>query len=722
MGAFLSIYTLSLFLVMMLICINGESTNQKTFNVLRYGAVGDGRRDDSEAFSNVWRDSCNAVTDKATIIIPGGKTFLVQPIVFTGPCKPKQINILLSGVIVAPLGPSSWKGKDVEKWIVFKKVSGLNLDGSGSFDGRGKSWWDHKCRYHPGKGCIVVAPTVLYIESCNDVKVSRISIKDSPQGQIAVLGGVNFDFGFLKIHTPGYTLNTDGIHLQSCSYVNIHNTDISSGDDCISIGDYTSFINVTNVNCGPGHGVSIGSLGLGGGKANVHNITVQHVNFFGTTNGVRIKTYKVGRGEVKNVVFSNLNFTNVENPIIIDQYYGLKPNRFPRMELLIMFMLLSMAFSGLSTETINSVSVMEYGAVGDGNTDDSPAFLKAWEEVCKSESTNSSLTIPGKNFLLKPVTFNGPCKSSYINVQLSGNLVAPKSKSDYKGYHLDTWLSFSNINGLVITGDGTIDGQGSVWWPNPCFGAAPKAMKFNRCYGLVLSGLRHVNSARNHITITKCDNATISKLHITAPGTSPNTDGIDIASSTGVQVHDSVIGTGDDCIAISGGSSMINITGVFCGPGHGISIGALGVHGESDIVEEVHVRNCTFEGTLTGVRIKTWQGGSGYARKIYFEEIQLNAANSPIIIDQFYCPGGGGCQNKASAVKVSDVSYKEIKGTSMTDKAINLSCDDNVSCTNIVLDHVHITAADPKKKVSSSCNNAHGRSSNTIPVVDCLLQ
>lgn len=38
-----------------------------------------------------------------------------------------------------------------------------------------------------------------------------------------------------------------------------------------------------------------------------------------------------------------------------------------------------------------------------------------------------------------------------------------------------------------------------------------------------------------------------------------------------------------------------------------ISIGSLGARGESDIVEDVHVKNCTIIETLNGVRIKTKQ-------------------------------------------------------------------------------------------------------------------
>ncbi|TQD88426.1 hypothetical protein C1H46_026022 [Malus baccata] len=48
---------------------------------------------------------------------------------------------------------------------------------------------------------------------------------------------------------------------------------------------------------------------------------------------------------------------------------------------------------------------------------------------------------------------------------------------------------------------------------------------------------------------------------------------------------------------------------------------------------------------MYGARIKTWQGGSGYARNIHFQHIHLREAKNPIIIDQFYCNGRHDCKN-----------------------------------------------------------------------------
>lgn len=36
------------------------------------------------------------------------------------------------------------------------------------------------------------------------------------------------------------------------------------------------------------------------------------------------------------------------------------------------------------------------------------------------------------------------------------------------------------------------------------------------------------------------------------------------------------------------------------------SVGSIGEEGAYETVAEVHVRNCTFNGTMNGARIKTW--------------------------------------------------------------------------------------------------------------------
>ncbi|XP_050232894.1 probable polygalacturonase At1g80170 [Mercurialis annua] len=371
-------------LVMFVILI--ISANAQVFNVMDYGATGDGKSDDSLAFSKSWNETCMALGNP-TLIIPKGKTFLLSLTTFSGPCKSTNISIMLSGTIVAPNGPKEWKASDISRWLTFKDIHGLTVTGFGLIDGRGKDWWGVSCRYYKNKECLTQMPTFcrrlfptpmpssdppfvclppwktnqssspmvngglssfmedvrdlirLYqddqselftggahravrFENCEDIRMNNIYFVNSPQCHILVSGCRYVDLRFLNIKASADSPNTDGIHISSSHNVSLQHLTIGTGDDCISIGDYTSNINIVGVRCGPGHGISIGSLGGGGNEVQVENITVHDAHFYGSTNGVRIKTWQVGRGNVKNIHFSNLTFENVDNPIIIDQHYG----------------------------------------------------------------------------------------------------------------------------------------------------------------------------------------------------------------------------------------------------------------------------------------------------------------------------------------------------------------------------------------------------------------
>ncbi|KAK1576689.1 hypothetical protein Q3G72_015794 [Acer saccharum] len=336
----------------------------------------------------------------------------------------------------------------------------------------------------------------------------------------------------------------------------------------------------------------------------------------------------------------------------------------------------------------NAVNVIQNGAVGDGETDDSQAFMRAWESVCGATTEAPTLYIPDeKTFLLKPLKFRGPCKSPVIYVLVQGNIVAPAEKKEWEDEDDDNWIVFSDVNGLSVTGNGHIDGEGETWWEQADKKKdyrRPTALAFCNCNNLQLSGLTHINSPRNHISIDGCNGVTISNLHITAPDTSPNTDGIDISRSLFVYIHDCFIGTGDDCVAIGGGSSNITIDRVSCGPGHGISVGSLGADGKTETVEDVLVKDCHFHGTTNGARIKTWQ---------------------------------------TEAVEVSDVSFTGVRGTSSTEEAIQFSCSESVGCTNIIVNDIQITSSVPGEITRSSCLDAHGFVSGpSFPPLDCLKQ
>ncbi|XP_057774789.1 probable polygalacturonase At3g15720 [Salvia miltiorrhiza] len=375
---------------------------------------------------------------------------------------------------------------------------------------------------------------------------------------------------------------------------------------------------------------------------------------------------------------------------------------------------------GSSSDT--TFDVTKFGATGNGRTDDAKAFESAWAAACnKSLGTTSKVIVPsGSTFLVSSVKFAGPCNSRSITFEILGSIVAHPREA-WGNEDVGEWIFFHQVEGLSVVGNGqgVIDGQGDSWWRHGDQSNSPTAMRFSHCNNLHVSGLKHMNSQRNHISINGCNHANISNLHITAPGTSPNTDGIDISSSTNLNIQDCVMATGDDCIAINGGTSSVFISRITCGPGHGISIGSLGKNGKHDEVEGIHVENCSFIRTQNGVRIKSWQGGAGFAKNIVFSNINFESADNPVIIDQYYCPHQT-CNNKVSGVKVSNVRYSGLHGTSMAKNAtINLSCSETVPCTGILLDNVNIKSVDAHASLAH-CTNAHGTAHACTPAINCL--
>lgn len=55
----------------------------------------------------------------------------------------------IDGSVVAPDGPDSWPTYSSKKqWLVFYRINGLSMQGSGVIDGRGEKWWNLPCKPH----------------------------------------------------------------------------------------------------------------------------------------------------------------------------------------------------------------------------------------------------------------------------------------------------------------------------------------------------------------------------------------------------------------------------------------------------------------------------------------------------------------------------------------------------------------------------------------------
>ncbi|KAH6778318.1 Pectin lyase-like superfamily protein [Perilla frutescens var. frutescens] len=359
-------------------------------------------------------------------------------------------------------------------------------------------------------------------------------------------------------------------------------------------------------------------------------------------------------------------------------------------------------------------NVLSYGARGDGKTDSTAAFLRTWKAACSS-ATPAAVSVPRGTFLVRSMSFTGPCRNRIL-FEISGTIVAPDNYNVIGNSQF--WILFYKVSRLSIVG-GTIDAKGSKFWScrrrNTHCPAGARSIALQWCSNVVIRGLTSLNSQTIHIAINHSNNIKIQNVKITAPSGSPNTDGIHIESSRGVTITGSTIRTGDDCISIGPGSMNLWMEGIGCGPGHGISIGSLGNSLIEEGVQNVTVTNSVFTKTQNGVRVKSWaRPGGSYARNLVFRNLIMRNVANPIIIDQKYCPSNS-CPHESSGVRVSQVTYKNIKGTCSTQAAMTFRCSSSEPCFGIKLQDIKLTYVNTLKRPTLAyCENAGGSTTGSV--------
>jgi polygalacturonase len=211
-------------------------------------------------------------------------------------------------------------------------------------------------------------------------------------------------------------------------------------------------------------------------------------------------------------------------------------------------------------------------------------------------------------------------------------------------------VSGKDLEDVAITGQGTIDGAGQVWW-GPAEEARRKTSGFTlpRPRLIVLTGCRNVritgvtlsNSPSFHLVPTECEDVVIEGITIRAPDSSPNTDGIDPSVSRRVRITRCTLDVGDDNIAIKSGRKIegrefacedITVTECTFLHGHGLSIGSETVGG----VRGLTVARCTFEGTESGIRIKSDRARGGRVQDLSYSDITMKDVKAPLNITAYY--------------------------------------------------------------------------------------
>jgi polygalacturonase len=294
------------------------------------------------------------------------------------------------------------------------------------------------------------------------------------------------------------------------------------------------------------------------------------------------------------------------------------------------------------------------GAAGDGSTTDTAAIQRAID-AC-SVSGGGTVRFSAGTYLSGPLDWK-----SHVRLQLDAGatLLGSPDRETYPIRKDATWRRVSLLHAdhavdISLTGEGTVDGNGHVWWDAKAedrkkgLPEAPRPMLFDLTHSkkILIEGVTIQNSPQYNIMAVLCDGLIVRNVKILNPGhTAPNTDGIDPISTSHVLIEHDLIDTGDDNVAIKSGlvergdpnvpSTDIVVRDCDLRNGHGLSIGSETAGG----VRNVKVEHVKFNGTRQGIRIKSARGRGNDIGNFTFRDIAMENVETPIQITAYYTGG-----------------------------------------------------------------------------------
>ena len=311
-----------------------EPTGKRTFSVNSYGARGDGLSNSTASIQKAI-DDCARAGGGVVTFMPGqyltGALFLKS-----------NVNLRVDSGVTLLGGqedadyPSIWtRVAGIEmKWpaglINVNEQKNVKVSGGGTIDGQGKKWWDRywslRREYEP-KGLRWASDydaervRLMVVWKSSDVTVENLSLKRSGFWTVQVVYSDHVTVNGVKI-SDNAGPSTDGVDIDSSSYVLVENCDVDNNDDdiCLKAGRDadglrvnrpTEYIVVRDNLIRRGGGVlSFGSETSGG----IRKVVAYHNRGVGTKVGIRFKSAKTRGGVVEDVLIRDLKMENVPLP------------------------------------------------------------------------------------------------------------------------------------------------------------------------------------------------------------------------------------------------------------------------------------------------------------------------------------------------------------------------------------------------------------------------
>lgn len=215
------------------------------------------------------------------------------------------------------------------------------VTGKGIVNAQGKPFWDYYWnlrKEYEAKGLRWIVdydakrPRTLLVAESSDIVIKGPEFRQAGFWTIQLLYStrITVDDVTIRNNIGGHGPSTDGIDVDSSSWVLIQNSDIDCNDDnfCLKAGrDWdglrvnrpTEYIVIRDCVAGAGAGLlTLGSETAGG----IRHVWASNLKGTGTGNGLNIKSATTRGGTIEDIWFSNIELTNVANMLKVSMNWN----------------------------------------------------------------------------------------------------------------------------------------------------------------------------------------------------------------------------------------------------------------------------------------------------------------------------------------------------------------------------------------------------------------
>lgn len=316
-------------LVVMMSLVLSLAAQTRVFNVVEYGAKGDGTTDDAAAIQRAI-DQCTAAGG-GQVYLPTGKTFLSGPIELKSNV---DFHLDTDATLIANPDESIYnlsafgdnKGEGM-MWIYARNVENLSITGKGTIHGNGIRFMGSEL--HDSYELKPLAdntfdprPHVLTLIDVRRLIIRDVTIREGAYWTVHLIGCNDVVIDGISLLNNLKIRNGDGIDIDHSRNVRISNCHITSGDDCICLKNRREFeqygpcMDIVVTNCV----MSSRSCAIKIGSENMDSIArVMIDNCIITASNRGIGIQNRDEGTVTDVVFSNIQ---IDGHLFSDVWWG----------------------------------------------------------------------------------------------------------------------------------------------------------------------------------------------------------------------------------------------------------------------------------------------------------------------------------------------------------------------------------------------------------------